>query len=424
MKVIERLLRDRIGLDPSSLGSSMLDRTVRLRMKALGVQRVHDYRHLLERSALEWDALVESVVVPETWFFRDRQPFTRLARLVLAERSPTHPTTPLRLLSVPCSTGEEPYSMAMALLDAGLPALCLHIDAVDISARALAVARRAVYGRNSFRGGDLSYRERHFQSEKEGFALRSAARGVVHFCQGNLLDDAFPGMAAPYDFIFCRNLLIYFDAAARAKALRQLERLLAERGVLFVGAAELPLVVKHGFVSANLPTAFACYKIGPTRAVRTKPVQLAAVAAGRKSAASFASLPTAATTTRGALLEKTFALPHPPAATRRAPSDEIPDDALSLARHLANTGQLRQATAVCEAYLKEHGACAQAYFLLGLLADTQGLASAYEYYRRALYLDPNHYDALVRMALLCEKRGEAARARTLSRRAERLEQKI
>ena len=108
------------------------------------------------------------MVVTETWFFREKQPFAALVRLVIEEWLPAHPTGKLRLLSVPCSSGEEPYSMAMALMDAGFLAARFEISAVDISSRALAFAQRAIYGRNSFRGADLEFRARHFRIVPSG----------------------------------------------------------------------------------------------------------------------------------------------------------------------------------------------------------------------------------------------------------------
>ena len=120
--------------------------------------------------------LIETVIVPETWFFRDREAYVALVKVVLEEWLPAHGDGPLRLLSAPCSTGEEPYSMAMALFDAGLPANRFHIDALDISARSLARARRAFYGRNSFRGTNLSFRGRYFQAAAGGHHLAEAIR--------------------------------------------------------------------------------------------------------------------------------------------------------------------------------------------------------------------------------------------------------
>src|SRR5262249_18859829 len=162
-------------------GSTLIERTVRLRMKHHGLSTVEEYERLVEISDAEWDQLMESVVVAETWFFRDRGPFAALAGLVREQWLPTHPTSVMRLLSVPCSSGEEPYSLVMALLDARVPPDRFHIDAADISARALARAQEGVYGRNSFRGKDFSFRDRYFQPAKDGFVLKPAIRANVHF---------------------------------------------------------------------------------------------------------------------------------------------------------------------------------------------------------------------------------------------------
>src|SRR5437016_1154827 len=192
MKLIESLLRETMGLDAASIGSALIHRTVRLRMKSLGLKRIEEYRQLLDSSRAEWNELVEAVVVTETWFFRDREPFAALVRLVLEEWLPAHPTAPLRLLSLPCSSGEEPYSLAMALLDAGVPSGRFQIDAADISGRALARARQGIYRKNSFRGGDLGFRDRYFQAGKEGFLLRPEIRHSVNFYEWNVVAENVP----------------------------------------------------------------------------------------------------------------------------------------------------------------------------------------------------------------------------------------
>lgn len=260
MKTIEDLLRQRIGLDAAALGPLPFQRAVRAQMKLLGLKKVAEYQRLVKRSPEPWLELVESVVVGETWFFRDPQSFAALVRLVLGEWLPAHPASPLRLLSVPCASGEEPYSMAMALLEAGLPPARFYLDAADLSPRALARASRGVYGKNSFRGEDLEFRRRFFQPAQEGYVLEPAVRHCVHFCQGNLLSPNFLAGKNAYDFIFCRNLLIYFDRHGRHKALARIEQLLAPAGVLFVSPAEQPLALAHGFVSAHIPGSFACRK--------------------------------------------------------------------------------------------------------------------------------------------------------------------
>jgi chemotaxis protein methyltransferase WspC len=416
MTHIESLLRKEIGLDAASIGSTLIQRTVRLRMKVLGLKAIEDYVRLLKSSAAALEELIEAVVVSETWFFRDREPFAAFTQMALQWLA-KNPAGALRALSVPCSSGEEPYSLAMALLDVPAPPHRFVIDGVDISARALARATHAVYGRNSFRGKDLAFRDRHFRHTKDGYALNPAVRECVRLHRDNLLGGDFLAGRALYDFIFCRNLLIYFDRATQVTALDKLHRLLAPEGVLFVGPAELPLVAGHGFVSANLPMAFACRKTAAHSIAHAKhvPENLSPTrrpALGVAPSDGFPARPLA-----GGTPDRP---PHRQTGAQRAlqpPSD------LDAARQLADAGRLEEAAAICESHLRKEGPSAQVYYLLGLLCDASGDPRASDYYRKALYLEPNHYETLLQMSLLLEKRGDSAGARAFRRRAERVQQK-
>ena len=132
----------------------------------------------------------EEVVVAESWFFRDPQVFPFVRRFV-ATLAALPGRQPVRILSAPCAAGEEPYSLAMALLEAGLVPEQFSIDAIDVSQAALDRARRGVYSANAFRNADLSFRDRWFRSERAGSVLDEAVRRCVHFDRANLLDDAF-----------------------------------------------------------------------------------------------------------------------------------------------------------------------------------------------------------------------------------------
>jgi chemotaxis protein methyltransferase WspC len=413
MYKIENLLRETMGLDPASIGSSLIERTVRLRMKSRRLKKLEDYRQLLATSPTEMNELIESVVVTETWFFRDREPFAALVRLVMNEWLPSHPFGVLRLLSIPCASGEEPYSIAMALLDAGLPTDRFQIDAIDISARALARAERGVYGKNSFRTPDLDFRNRYFQPVKEGYLLSESVHRRVFFQSGNLLDDKCLTEKGIYDFIFCRNLLIYFDAPTQTKVLQKLDRLLTPTGLCFVGPAELPLVTSNGFVSANIPMAFASRKADtipfphPERRPR-QPKTLKAL--GRQPVTSWPAL-----------------LPRhqPPAKPEPEPQllnhEAAAPKKLEAAQRLADEGKLVEAADLCEAHLREHGPSDQAYYLLGLVRDAAGeTGQAITCYQKAIYLEPNHYEALLQLALLAEKEGDGDAARRLRQRAQRV----
>ena len=153
----------------------------------------------------------------------------------------------MRALSVPCSTGEEPYSIAMTLLDAGLSSEKFQIDAIDISAHLLDIARLGMFGSNSFRGSELKFRNQYFQKTDAGFRLCDRVRQCVKFEQGNVLEERFRFGSEPYDFIFCRNLLIYFYNEAQGQALKSLRQLLTADGLLFVGSAETGLLTQHRF---------------------------------------------------------------------------------------------------------------------------------------------------------------------------------
>ena len=359
--------------------------------------------HLLNTSATEWNHLVEAVVITETWFLRDRQAFSALTNMVLVDWLPANPSRHAKILSLPCSSGEEPYSIAMSLFDANVPAGRFTIDGIDLSQRALAKARGGVYGKNSFRGQDLSYRDRYFKPEGDHFVIKQSVRDCVNFQQANLLSDTFNLGAGHYDFIFCRNLLIYFDRETQHRAFAKLESLLARGGTLFVGPAEVPLALENNFSPVNLPMAFAC-----------------------RRATAGATARRITTTTRSTKIIPRAALVTPPPAQiapnpKPVTAAKSPVDHLAQARELADGGKLEEAMQICHLHLEQRGASVQAYYLLGVIHDAQGNAVAQDFYRKALYLDPNHYESLLQMALLAEKNGDSGTARNLRRRAQRLQ---
>lgn len=406
MSVIENLLRKTIGLHTPAIGSSMVERAVRLRMRIHGLTKQDDYLILVEQSPSEWDALLDSVLVTETCFFRDKTPFLAMVGLVLDEWSPAHPDRILRVLSVPCASGEEPYSIAMALLDAGFPGMRIQIDAVDISARALACARSAVYNKNSFRGRDLNFRARYFHPADESYVLDVSVRKLVRFQRGNILDHDCLAETEAYDFIFCRNLLIYFDAPTQERTLSKLHRLLTPSGILFAGAAEMPLAMNRGFTSTNLPLSFACRKTDTLK----KSSEPSRWPSGQQV---HANPPRRAAHSLTPMARSGFF----PSMSDAKPAMT----GLEKARQLANEGRMAEAEEICETHLREQGASAEAFYLLGTARHATGADSqAGEFYRKALYLEPTHYDTLMQWALLAERNGDGARARILQERAGRI----
>ena len=400
---IERLLKETMGLDPASLGPSSIRQAVQERQAACGLEDTAAYWDHLRSATHELEALIEAVVVPETWFFRERDAFAGLVEWVRQAWLPQDPPGPLRALSLPCSTGEEPYSMAMALLDAGLPADRFVIDAVDISRHALQGAAAAVYGRNAFRGADLGFRERHFEPTPDGYRLAQRVRRQVRFLQGNLFADDLLPAGQVYDLIFCRNVLIYFDAPMQQRAVSVIVRLLKPSGCLFVGSAEAGVLSPQQFVPARTIR-------GPAfRRTPTSPTAPAVPARAR-----------VAPPPRPSGRAMPASVPRRVDAPAAAP--ETPGDLIERAGRLADQGQLDQAEALCRQQLQAHGASAPALYLLGLIQDARGArADAADCYRKVLYLEPWHGAALIHLAALLDQQGDEAGARLLRARLERLD---
>ena len=185
-------LKRRIGLDVASVGPAIIERAVRQRCTALKVVDNDLYWQHLISSEDEQQALIESVIVPETWFFRYPESFATLGRLATKRLADMGSRRTLRILSLPCSTGEEPYSIAMALFDAGLSAHQFSVQALDVSPYSVQKAQRAQYGKNSFRG-------REYYSIGGGFVVDEGAAGA-----DRIVEDS---TALKYPFKTAKDLL-------------------------------------------------------------------------------------------------------------------------------------------------------------------------------------------------------------------------
>jgi chemotaxis protein methyltransferase WspC len=419
------LLKRTMGLDAESIGTAAVARAVRQRAMACTQGDETAYWEMLVGSAREQQELIETVVVPETSFFRHAESMETLAQL--ARQRMAHGKA-LRILSLPCSSGEEPYTIAMALLDAGVDPERYTVLGLDISERLVARAEQGIYGRNAFRGDELGFRARHFTETPQGYSVAPRVRAHVRFQTGNILDPALALPRDAYDFVFCRNLLIYFDDPTQQAAVRVLRRLCRTDGVIFVGPAEASLLTRLGMRQIDAPRAFAFHNasveaIEPAAAPGRAPggpgkarADRAVPPSGRRPfmVADGGSAPRAA-------------VPAPPRTPARAQPAALPGknaalQALAAIQSLADAGRLDEARVAAKAHIQAHGASAEAYYLLALLDDAAGLPSAAEAaYRKTLYLDPGHRQALLHLASLLETRGESAQAGQLRARAARRE---
>lgn len=399
------LLSRRLGLSPDLLGTDMIERALGVMFKEAQPGNPESMAaRLLEAGSKEWETLVDEVVVPETWFFRHCESFQFLASYVTEKWSPAHPTRAFQVFCIPCASGEEPYSVAMTLLDAGLEARRIRIDAADISERLLARARLALYGNSSFREKPEPSRQKYFVGCEEGWQLREEVKRLVRFEKANLLHLSLFCQRAPYDAIFCRNALIYLDQHARHEAVRGMSGLLDDEGLLFTGSSEITHFCEAGYVPMDYPQSFACHKKKPTSSV---------VANGTPTAVLTASTARRAPTTRGSMI------PNANSTPKAHPSPLLPPG-IEQAEQLADRGDLDGATVICERLLEGGVKNPEVYSLLGVINESKGaLRLAEEFFQKALYLAPGHYESLLHMSLLSERRGDVENARLYRARAGR-----
>lgn len=234
-------LLESTGLVASLLGMQRLARAVEQRRQRRSDATPGSYLALLQADPAERQELLERLLVGETWFWREPQALTRLQAL------PRRPSErPLRLLSCGCSSGEEPYSAVMALLEAGWPLSSLQVEAIDLSAEALQRAAEGRYSDRAVRQLQPAQRARYFRAEEGGWRLQAPIRSAVRLHHGPLLQE-LARLPGGWDVVFCRNVMLYLSPEARLELLGLMADRLAPTGVLEVAIAEAPMVPADRF---------------------------------------------------------------------------------------------------------------------------------------------------------------------------------
>lgn len=273
-----RLLRDlvseRLGIWFGAEARISLERRLRERLTVRGLGSYGDYYQLLKYSPLaldEWEEAAELLTTHETYFFREDyqlRAFKNELLPMLSERGRARKR--LQIWSAGCSTGEEAYTIAMLVLESGLfDGWEVRVYGSDLSKRCIAAARRGVYGPASFRTTPDDAKKAWFvpqPNESGAFGVSPEARACVHFGQMNLLDEERTHLVGRCDVIFCRNVLIYFDAPSRKRVIQMFHERLVPGGVLLLGHAESLLNVSTAFELLHLKEDLVYRK--PTAATR------------------------------------------------------------------------------------------------------------------------------------------------------------
>jgi chemotaxis protein methyltransferase CheR len=404
------------------------------RMGPAGATSFADYFRRLGSSAdgSEFQALLDLVTIQETYFFRDQAQFMALQRYVLPEllKAKSRTGEHLRIWSAGCSTGEEPYTIAMILAEslAGVTFPPPYVLATDLSGGALAAARRGIYGERSLRSTPEQYRERFFTRAGETYVLNGVIKEMVEFRPFNLMSTPYPGADGPgWDVIFCRNVTIYFKPESTKAVIRRFYETLGECGYLFTGFSESLRYLSRDFLTVQVGGVFV-YKRGAagydrarepgtrvrgrrrafarapqrTQGLQAEPASEPEPAPGREvhsRAREFvdAGLPDKA----GQLLAPELANASPPKKAL-----------LLQAEILLNEGRAAEAAVLCEKVIRREPLSVAGHYLLGIIDRTlEDDDQAVEMFKRVAYLRPQHALARFHLGELYARRNELEAAR-------------
>jgi len=384
------------------------------RMAACGAVGVGDYLALLRTThgAEEMQALLNEVTIQETHFFRNPPQFRALRQHVLPQlvKSAATGSRRLRIWSAGCSTGEEPYSVAMLIREL-VPLLDgwdIQVVGTDISTRALDAARVGRYSSRSFGVADPADVERWFLRDGADYVVRPEVREIVDFRRHNLVSDPPPFDGEPIDLILCRNVTIYFSRDTTRRLMTSLHNRLTDGGYLFLGHSETLWQINDSFRLVTLGEAFVYRRDGAGSAgVPNASGERRMVLPDRRTGddgAPFGERRVGGRVDRRSAaweaLTKPRALPFP-RGRDRAEGDPVeprwgdplpalpPPSAIGDVRTALAQGHYEQVISLAGALADAEPLRAEAHYLCGVaLANLGRDADALGHLRKAVYVDP------------------------------------
>lgn len=258
-----RLIRDLVykhcGLYFDSDSKYLLEKRLSRRLSLHQLATFRDYYHFLKFSSKrdeELSDIMDVLTTNETYFFRESFQLKAFTEEILPEiksEKERRGDRSLRIWSAGCSTGEEPYTIAMLILDLGIfSGWKIEIIGTDISHRVLQYARRGIYGRSSFRATDDFYIKRFFVEEEGNYKINNDVRSLVTISHLNLFEEGRLALLGRMDVIFCRNVIIYFDQPAKKNVIESFYRALREGGYLLLGHSESLMNISTSFALRHL----------------------------------------------------------------------------------------------------------------------------------------------------------------------------
>lgn len=271
-KLFQTFISDKSGIyfnerKRDSLKISLLSRVKSKRCE--NFYQYYDYLKFHPEGSAEFKKLISLITVNETRFFRNSDHFKIFKKYIIPElidkklQGKNHEQPSLAIWSAGCATGEEPYSIAMSLLDImdSKGFLNTQILGTDIDEKALIQTRRGIYRQNSLRNIDDNYTDRYFRKVGNQFKLSEKIKNMVNFEHHNLMHLPYPiFQSRTWDIIFCRNVIIYFKTSTVRKVIRNLYNCLSDSGYLFVGYSESLFNISDDFSPVQIDNTFVYKK--------------------------------------------------------------------------------------------------------------------------------------------------------------------
>jgi chemotaxis protein methyltransferase CheR len=255
------LIHDRTGIFFEDSRLDMLLEKLEPLARQRGCKSFLDYYYALkDNEPDEWNRAWEVLSVPETYFWREMSQIDALTGVIVPDWFKKH-STPFRIWSAACCSGEEPYSIAMALIEAGFGAHPIEIIASDASPNLLKKAEAGIYREKSFRSLPPALRQKYFEATPEGSKLSANIKNRVRFQRANLSESGEVAPLARAHAVFCRNVFIYFSAHAIRQTVAMMASKMPSGGHLFVGAAESLLRLTSDYQLKELAGALVYERI-------------------------------------------------------------------------------------------------------------------------------------------------------------------
>jgi chemotaxis protein methyltransferase CheR len=251
-RLIRDIIRDYCGLYFDDSSKYLIEKRLSRRVRGHHLNDFRDYYRFIRydrNSAEELSQIMDILTVNETYFFREQNQLKAFSEEILEElKAANHATKTLRIWSAGCSTGEEPYTIAMLINEKGsFRGWDIEIYGSDINQRVLQTARKGVYRKNSFRTTEPYFLNKYFIEEDGSSRIIDAVKKNVNFSYLNLLDSFRTKFLGKMDVIFCRNVLIYFDTASRRRVIDNFYDRLSDGGYLLLGHAESLINISTAF---------------------------------------------------------------------------------------------------------------------------------------------------------------------------------